>query len=126
MCTHKQYGGKECVYVTNALYLIRLVRHADLLRGRLWGVDAMFRTRHWLRVIAGVGIDLGKILDGNNMSGENDNSQEAVLASRLQNIQMDLQVLENSQKRLEQDRAQLVLKLMHTRESLMAITEQDE
>ncbi len=55
-----------------------------------------------------------------------DNSQEAVLESRLQNIKMDLEVLENSQKRLEEDRARLVLKLMHTRESLMAINDQDE
>ena len=55
-----------------------------------------------------------------------DNSQEAILESRLQNIKMDLQVLENSQKRLEEDRARLVLKLMHTRESLMAMSEQDE
>lgn len=60
------------------------------------------------------------------MDNEQDNSLEAVLASRLQNIEMDLQVLENSQKRLEENRAQLVLKLVHTRESLMAITEQDE
>jgi hypothetical protein len=55
-----------------------------------------------------------------------DNSQEAVLESRLQNIKMDLEILENSQKRLEEDRARLVLKLMHTRESLMAINDQDE
>lgn len=60
------------------------------------------------------------------MSGEQDNSLEAVLESRKQNIQMDLQVLENSQKRLEDEKARLLLKLMHTRESLLAITEQDE
>jgi len=60
------------------------------------------------------------------MSGEQDNSLQAVLESRKQNIQMDLQVLENSQKRLEDEKARLLLKLMHTRESLLAITEQDE
>jgi hypothetical protein len=60
------------------------------------------------------------------MSGEQDNSLEAVLESRKQNIQMDLQVLENSQKRLEDEKARLLLKLMHTRESLLAIAEQDE
>ena len=60
------------------------------------------------------------------MSGEQDNSLEAVLESRKHNIQMDLQVLENSQKRLEDEKARLLLKLMHTRESLLAISEQDE
>ena len=60
------------------------------------------------------------------MSGEQDNGLQAVLESRKQNIQMDLQVLENSQKRLEDEKARLLLKLMHTRESLLAITEQDE
>lgn len=60
------------------------------------------------------------------MSGEQDNSLEAVLESRKQYIQMDLQVLENSQKRLEDEKARLLLKLMHTRESLLAIAEQDE
>ena len=60
------------------------------------------------------------------MSGEQDHSLEAVLESRKQYIQMDLQVLENSQKRLEDEKARLLLKLMHTRESLLAIAEQDE
>jgi hypothetical protein len=53
-------------------------------------------------------------------------TQESVLASRLQNITMDLEMLENSQKRLEENKAKLVLKLVHTRESLLGLSEQDE
>jgi hypothetical protein len=44
----------------------------------------------------------------------------------MQNIKMDLAVVENNQDRLEEDRAQLILKLISTRETLMSLTEQDE
>ena len=49
-----------------------------------------------------------------------------VLQTRLQNIKMDLEVIENNQKRLEDNRAQLILKLVSTRETLMSLKEQDE
>jgi hypothetical protein len=39
---------------------------------------------------------------------------------------MDLEVIENNQKRLEDNRAQLILKLVSTRETLMSLKEQDE
>lgn len=61
------FGGKESVYAISALYLIRPARHADLLKGRLWAVDAMFPIRHWLRVIAGDGKDLERTSDGSHM-----------------------------------------------------------
>lgn len=60
----------------------------------------------------------------------NDNQKEkdleTTLETRLQNIKMDLEVLENSQKRLEENKARLILKLVHTREVLIGMSEQDE
>jgi|13_taG_2_1085334.scaffolds.fasta_scaffold07864_4 hypothetical protein len=53
-------------------------------------------------------------------------SREEILRTRMQNIKMDLAVVENNQDRLEEDRAQLILKLISTRETLMSLTEQDE
>lgn len=61
------FGGKEYGYAINALYLIKPVRHADLLKARLWAVDAMFPIRHWLRIIAGDGKDLERTSDGSHM-----------------------------------------------------------
>lgn len=55
-----------------------------------------------------------------------DLSSEEILNTRMQNIKMDLAVLENNQDRLEKDRAELILKLISTRETLMSLTEQDE
>lgn len=39
---------------------------------------------------------------------------------------MDLKMIENSQERLERDRAILIVKLIETRETLLALSEQDE
>lgn len=58
------------------------------------------------------------------MSGELD--KEAVLQTRLRNLEMDLEMLENNQKRLEEGRAQIILKLISTRETLLSLQEQDE
>lgn len=52
--------------------------------------------------------------------------QKEILETRMQNIKMDLEVIENNQKRLEDNRAQLILKLVSTRETLMSLKEQDE
>ena len=51
---------------------------------------------------------------------------EEILKARQVNVEMDLRVLENQQKRLDQEKAQLVLKLVATREALIAASEQDE
>lgn len=56
----------------------------------------------------------------------NDLSNEEILNTRMQNIKMDLAVLENNQDRLEKARAELILKLISTRETLMSLAEQDE
>jgi hypothetical protein len=48
------------------------------------------------------------------------------LQARQQNIEMDLKMIENNQQRLEQDRARLIIKLIETRETLLALSEQDE
>ena len=45
---------------------------------------------------------------------------------RQSNVEMDLKVLENQQLRLDQEKAELVLKLVATREALIAASEQDE
>lgn len=58
------------------------------------------------------------------MSGDLD--KEAVLQTRLRNLEMDLEMLENNQKRLEEGRAQIILKLISTRETLLSLQEQDE
>lgn len=51
---------------------------------------------------------------------------EEILQARMRNIEMDLEMVENSQKRLENNRAQLILKLIDTRETLLSLKEQDE
>ena len=51
---------------------------------------------------------------------------EEILQARMHNIEMDLEMVENSQKRLENNRAQLILKLIETRETLLSLKEQDE
>ena len=51
---------------------------------------------------------------------------EEILEARMRNIEMDLKMVENNQERLEHNRAQLVLKLIETRETLLSLQEQDE
>ena len=53
-------------------------------------------------------------------------SKEEILKTRQQNIKMDLAVIENRFKKLEEDKARLVVKLIETRETLLGLTEQDE
>lgn len=55
-----------------------------------------------------------------------DLSKEEILKTRQQNIKMDLAVIENRFKKLEEDKARLVIKLIETRETLLGLTEQDE
>ena len=55
-----------------------------------------------------------------------DLSKEEILKTRQQNIKMDLAVIENRFKKLEEDKAKLIIKLIETRETLLGITEQDE
>jgi len=55
-----------------------------------------------------------------------DLNYEENLRVRQSNVEMDLKVLENQQLRLDQEKAELVLKLVATREALIAASEQDE
>lgn len=55
-----------------------------------------------------------------------DLSKEEILKTRQQNIKMDLAVIENRFKKLEEDKARLLVKLIETRETLLGVTEQDE
>ena len=55
-----------------------------------------------------------------------DLNYEETLKVRQANVEMDLKVLENQQLRLDQEKAELVLKLVATREALIAASEQDE
>lgn len=55
-----------------------------------------------------------------------DLSKEEILKTRQQNIKMDLAVIENRFRKLEEDKARLVVKLIETRETLLGLTEQDE
>lgn len=55
-----------------------------------------------------------------------DLNYEEILRVRQSNVEMDLKVLENQQLRLDQEKAELVLKLVATREALIAASEQDE
>jgi|11BtaG_2_1085332.scaffolds.fasta_scaffold54898_2 hypothetical protein len=55
-----------------------------------------------------------------------DLDKEDILQARLRNLEMDLEMLENNQKRLEEGRAQIILKLISTRETLLSLQEQDE
>ena len=63
---------------------------------------------------------IGYIIMNNNLNNEE------ILQARQQNIEMDLKMIERNQKRLEQDRARLIIKLIETRETLLALSEQDE
>jgi|GEM_PF-7003474 len=53
-------------------------------------------------------------------------SQEQILQVRLRNIKQDLQMIEAKKERLDNDRAELILKLIAQREQLLALKEQDE
>lgn len=55
-----------------------------------------------------------------------DLKKEEILRTRMQNIKMDMSVLESQKERLNERRAQLVLKLVATREALLSLKEQDE
>lgn len=49
-----------------------------------------------------------------------------VVKMRLHNLEQDHIVLENKKKRLAEEEAELVLKLVATREQILAAEEQDE
>lgn len=49
-----------------------------------------------------------------------------VVKMRLHNLEQDKIVLENKKKRLAEEEAELVLKLVATREQILAAEEQDE
>lgn len=51
---------------------------------------------------------------------------EEILKARLSNIKMDMEMLESQKERINERRAELVLKLVATRESLLSLKEQDE
>lgn len=53
-------------------------------------------------------------------------TQEEIIKVRKQYAEQDLALIENSQKRLEQDKAVLIMKLVALREELLGIQEQDE
>jgi len=52
--------------------------------------------------------------------------QEEVAKVRLNNLKNDLEMVEAKQKRLDEDKARLIMKLVSTRETLLALKEQDE
>ena len=53
-------------------------------------------------------------------------TQEEIIKVRKQYAEQDLALIENSQQRLEKDKAQLIMKLVALREELLGIQEQDE
>ena len=53
-------------------------------------------------------------------------SQEEVAKVRLDNLKQDIEMVEAKQKRLDEDKARLIMKLVATRETLIALREQDE
>ena len=53
-------------------------------------------------------------------------TQEDIIKVRKQYAEQDLALIENSQKRLEEDKARLIMKLVALREELLGIQEQDE
>jgi len=55
-----------------------------------------------------------------------DDSKEEILQIRINNIKADLEMLEKREKRIEQDKSNLILKLISTRETLLGLEEQDE
>lgn len=54
------------------------------------------------------------------------NQEKEVVEMRLHNLEQDLAVLENKKERLAQEEAELVLKLVATREQIISAQEQDE
>jgi len=53
-------------------------------------------------------------------------STEEILKVRVQHIKQDLELLESKEKRLREERADLVLRLVAQREQLLSLKEQDE
>jgi hypothetical protein len=53
-------------------------------------------------------------------------TKEDIIKVRAQYAEQDLAIIENSQKRLEGDKARLIMKLVALREELLGIQEQDE
>lgn len=53
-------------------------------------------------------------------------TKEDIIKVRTQYAEQDLALIENSQKRLEEDKARLIMKLVALREELLGIQEQDE
>jgi len=53
-------------------------------------------------------------------------TKEQVLKVRLQYIKQDLEMIEAKTVKLDQDRSNLILKLIEQREQLLALKEQDE
>ena len=53
-------------------------------------------------------------------------TKEDIIKVRKQYAEQDLALIENSQKRLEEDKARLIMKLVALREELLGIQEQDE
>lgn len=53
-------------------------------------------------------------------------TKEEIIKVRRQNAEQDLALIENSQRRLEEDKARLIMKLVTLREELLGIQEQDE
>ena len=53
-------------------------------------------------------------------------STEEILKVRVQHIKQDLELLESKEKRLREERADLILRLVAQREQLLSLKEQDE
>ena len=54
------------------------------------------------------------------------NNNQDIVKTRLQFLEQDQLILENKKKRLAEEEAELILKLIATREQLLAHTDQDE
>ena len=54
------------------------------------------------------------------------NNNQDIVRTRLQFLKQDQLILENKKKRLAEEEAELILKLIATREQLLANKEQDE
>lgn len=54
------------------------------------------------------------------------NNNQDIVKTRLQFLKQDQLILENKKKRLAEEEAELILKLIATREQLLANKEQDE
>jgi hypothetical protein len=53
-------------------------------------------------------------------------STEEILKVRVQHIKQDLDLLDSKEKRLREERADLILRLVAQREQLLSLREQDE